>query len=59
MEKNFNEIWNTLTEDYGYERGDIVDYGDIIYACDSNNLPHMSMQDVSNFEKEYGLIIEW
>lgn len=59
MEKKFETIWNTLVEEHDYERGDIVDYNDILEACSIANLPNMSMQEVSDFEKEYGLIIEW
>lgn len=59
MEKKFTEIWNTLVEEHDYERGDIVDYADVVEACNKNNLPYMSPQEVSDFEKEYSLIIEW
>lgn len=59
MEKKFEEIYNTLFEDYGYERGDIVAYEDIIHACDTNNLPMLTMQEVTDFEKAYDFIIEW
>ena len=60
MEKNFEEIMEELKSSFGYDgRGDIVDYADIISACNALNLPLMSMQDVSDFEKAYNLIIEW
>lgn len=59
MENKFEKVWNTLVDEYDYDRGDIVDYNDILEACSKNFLPHLNMQEVSDFEKEYGLIINW
>lgn len=59
MEKKFEEIWKHLVSDYDYEEGDIVPYEDVLEATNILGFPHMSMQEVSDFEKKYNIDIEW
>lgn len=59
MEKKFEEIWNYLVDEYGYEKGDIIPYEDVLEATDLLGFPLMSMQEVSDFEKTLNIDIEW
>lgn len=59
MNKKFKEIWYSLMRDYNYGEGETVEYADVLKAVEDLHYPMLTMQEVSDLEKEAKIEIEW